>query len=143
MDVLGFEVDFVDASGIDLMCYNGKKVYGVSVKTRQVEKKENGSINLKSNDILYPEKSTKLRNKEAETLYAFVVYSFSEIDLMICTQEYVFKKIGIYSREHYEAHGNKETKGFSIKKEDRQNWGEMYEEGKEKGIIFAASYVQK
>lgn len=144
LDVLGFEVDFVDASGIDLMCYGTEenKVYGVSVKTREVERKGNSSINLTSNDILYPEKSTKIRNKNAEVLYAFVVYSFSEIDVLICTQKYVYEKVGINSREDYLEYGNSATKGFPIAKDDRQMWGKLYR-NKEEGILFAASYIQK
>lgn len=147
-----YEVDLIDAEGIDLVCYDNKDSnikYGVSVKTRRA-KNENGkinySINIDYNDIVYTYKKSK-DIRGVIPAYAFVVVDLKRIDVLIVTQDYVFKRNLFNSivfnniDEYMSKYKSKKDSGskqcISIAKSSRDGWKTLKDEP---GVIFTASY---
>ena len=140
MQNLGYEVDRLDAEGIDLAAYsdNGKK-YGISVKSRCIQEKNNDSINLTYNDLSYTyEQSVK---RGIIPSYAFIIHRNERIDIFIATQEAVCKQyLGVSDiKEYMNIYQSKKdtgsTKYFSTSLKSREKWGETNGEG----IIYTAT----
>ena len=127
MQNLGYEVDRLDAEGIDLAAYsNDGKRYGISVKSRCIQEKNNDGINLTYNDLSYTYEQSKKRG--IIPAYAFIVHKNDRIDLFIATQRFVCTQyLGIESIEKYkEVFTSKKdsgsTKSFNISLKSREKW---------------------
>lgn len=155
---MGYEVDFLDAEGIDLACYKKDESgisYGVSVKTRNIKPKgdestkdNNHSFNIKYNDIVYTYEQSEIRH--LEPAYALVVADLKKIDVLIVTQEYAFKKlfnvrfdaptianIDDYKKRYTSKNDNGAERHISIAQSSRKLWKERKDD---EGVIFTASY---
>lgn len=133
MQNLGYEVDRLDAEGIDLAAYakDGKR-YGISVKSRCIQEKNNDSINLTYNDLCYTyEQSVK---RGIIPAYAFVISKRDRIDLLIATQSYVCKQyLGIEDiKEYMSQYKSKKdagsTKSFNTSLKSREKWSMLSKE---------------
>jgi len=139
---LGYEVDRLDAEGIDLAAYKDEKKYGISVKSRCIQHNKNDSVNLNYNDICY----TYLQSVKRGVIpaYAFIIHSNERIDLLVVTQEYVFKHyLGVESIEKYmQTYESKKdsgsTKSISTSLNSRENWSKQDADA---GVIFAAKLL--
>lgn len=140
----GFEVDRLDAEGIDIAAYFDEgKGYGISVKTRCIQNKKNDSINLKYNDLCYTYDQSKKRG--IIPAYAFVIESNDRIDLLIATQEYICKNyLGIEDiREYKNMYSSSKdagsTKSINTSEKYRNRWCELCEEG----IIYTNTLIKR
>lgn len=142
---LGFEVDRLDAEGIDLAAYSkdGQKL-GISVKSRCVQDKPNNSINLTYNDLTYTYEQAK-NIRDLEPAYAVIVHSNDRIDLLIATQDYICQHhLGITSIEEYQntftsKKDEGSTKSFNISLKSREKWRAL----QDNGIIYSATLSLK
>lgn len=140
MQNLGYEVDRLDADGIDLAAYSkdGKK-YGISVKSRCIQEKTNDSINLTYNDLCYTYEQSLKRGLTPS--YAFIVHKNDRIDIFIATQEIVCKEyldvtdIQGYIHTYQSRKDIGSTKFFSTSLKSREKWGAITGEG----IIYTAT----
>ena len=145
MQNLGFEVDRLDAEGIDLAAYakDGQK-YGISVKSRCIQDKPNDSINLTYNDLTYTYEQAKMI-RDLEPAYAFIVHSNNRIDLLIATQDYICQHyLGITSIVEYQNTFTSKkdagsTKSFNISLKSREKWRAL----QDNGIIYSATLSLK
>ena len=140
MQNLGYEVDRLDAEGIDLAAYSedGKK-YGISVKSRCIQEKNNDGINLTYNDLSYTYEQSLKRGITPS--YAFIVHKNDRIDIFIATQEVVCKQyLGIPNIQEYmntfqSKKDTGSTKSFSTSLKSREKWGATTGDG----IIYTAT----
>lgn len=142
---LGFEVDIVNATGIDLAAYKDDMKLGISVKSRNIQFGPNDSILLNYNDIVYTHSESELRN--IQPAYAFIVTELNRIDILVVTQEYLFKNLisknnPIKDIEHYKSiYSDKKVSGSSksvtTSKTAKENWSKL---NGENGVIFVGTY---
>ena len=140
MQNLGYEVDRLDAEGIDLAAYsNDGTRYGISVKSRCIQEKNNDGINLTYNDLTYTYNQSRKRG--IIPAYAFIIHKNDRIDMFIATQEFICKNyLGIDSIETYmETFTSKKdsgsTKSFSTSLKSREKWRHTNNEG----VIYTAT----
>jgi hypothetical protein len=139
---LGFEVDRLDAEGIDLAAYsNDGKKFGISVKSRCIQDKNNDGINLTFNDLCYTyEQSVK---RGIVPAYAFIVHKNNRIDLFIATQELVCKQylgidaITVYMQTYSSKKDLGSTKSFSTSLKSREKWRVTTDPG----VIYTATLL--
>ena len=109
----GFKVDRINDEGIDITCYKDEQRYGISVKSRNLIRRNN-TINLTYNDIVYTYDNSLLR--KLTPAYAFITSTLERIDVLIVTQKYVFENyVNIESIEKYKS-------AYKSKNDKKQIW---------------------
>lgn len=130
---LGFEVDILDAEGIDLAAYKGEQRYGISVKSRCVHTSPNNTINLTYNDLHHTYEQSNRRG--LMPAYAFVINTNEKIDILISTQESTcLNHLGVESlTEYLNTFSSKKdsgsTKSINISEKSRSEWKNLGYDG--------------
>ena len=141
---LGYEVDFLDAEGIDLAAYmdDGNR-YGIIVKSISTQEKDHESIALTYHDLAYTYGQSVKRG--LVPAYAFIVHKNERIDLLIATQGFILIQfLGVTDiheyMEIYDSHNaSGSTKYLDTSLKSRECWGTLDEDG----IIYAATLCLK